>query len=76
LAELQPRLRQAAGHPAAKVEARRVRAAVVCAQRLLENASSFHVNWGRLLGALSAGYTERGDPAPAPRQGRRICLQG
>jgi hypothetical protein len=75
LAQLQPQLRQAAGNPAAKEEARRLRTAVVCAKRLLENASRFHVNWGRLLGALSAGYTERGEPAPAPRQGR-ICLQG
>lgn len=75
LAELQPQLRQGAGNPAARQEARRLRTAVVCAKRLLENASSFHVNWGRLLGALSAGYTERGDPAPAPRRGR-ICVQG
>jgi hypothetical protein len=75
LAELQPQLHQGAGNPAAQQEARRLRTAVMCARRLLENASSFYVNWGRLLGALSAGYTERGDPAPAPRRGR-ICVQG
>ena len=75
MAQLQPQLRQGAGNPAAQQEARRLRMAVMCAQRLLENAASFHVNWGRLLGALSAGYTERGDPAPAPRRGR-ICVQG
>jgi hypothetical protein len=75
LALLQPQLRPGAGNPTAQEEARRLRAAVMCAQRLLENAFSFHVNWGRLLGALTAGYTERGDPAPAPRQGR-ICVQG
>ncbi len=75
LAQLQPQLRQGAGNPAAQYEARRLRAAVMCARGLLENAASFHVNWGRLLGALSSGYTERGDPAPAPRKGR-ICLQG
>jgi hypothetical protein len=77
LAQLQPRLCQGAGNPAAKEEARRLRAAIMCAGRLLENALSFHVNWGRLLGALSAGYTERGEPAPAPVSHRgRICLQG
>jgi C4-dicarboxylate-specific signal transduction histidine kinase len=75
LAQLRPQLRQAAGNPAAQQEARRLRVAVMCAKRLLENACAFHVNWGRLLGALSAGYTERGDPAPAPRRGR-ICVQG
>ena len=77
LAQLQPRLCQGAGNPAAKEEARRLRAAIMCAGRLLENALSFHVNWGRLLGALSAGYTERGEPAKAPASHRgRICLQG
>ncbi len=75
LAQLQPHLRQGAGNPAARQEARRLRTAVTCAKRLLENASAFHVNWGRLLGSLSAGYTERGDPAPVPRRGR-ICVQG
>jgi hypothetical protein len=75
LAELQPQLHQGAGNPAAQQEARRLRTAVMCAKVLLQNASSFHVNWGRLLGALSAGYNERGDPAPVSRHGR-ICLQG
>jgi hypothetical protein len=75
LAGLQPELRQGAGNPAAQQEARRLRAAVLCARQLLENARSFHVNWGRLLGTLSAGYTDHGDPAPAPRRGR-ICVEG
>lgn len=75
LAQLQPQLRQAAGNPTAQQEARRLRTAVMCVRRLLENASRFHVNWGRLLGALSAGYTARGDQAPVPRRGR-ICVQG
>lgn len=75
LARLQPQLRQGAGNPIAQEEARRLRTAVMCAQRLMENASSFYVNWSRLLGALSAGYTARGHPAPPPRHGR-ICIQG
>jgi len=36
LAQLQPRLCQGAGNPAAKEEARRLRAAIMCAGRLLE----------------------------------------
>jgi len=75
LAQLQPELRRSAGSRTAQEEARRLRAAVLCAGRLLENASRFHVNWGRLLGSLCAGYTARGDPAPVPHRGR-ICMQG
>jgi hypothetical protein len=75
LAELQPQLPEGAGNSTAQQEARRLRGAVARANSLLENAFSFYVNWRRLLGSLSAGYTERGDPAPAPCQGR-ICLEG
>jgi hypothetical protein len=75
LTQLQPQLRQGAGNPTAQQEARRLRTAVLCVRHLLENAWSFHVNWGRLLGALSAGYTERGEPAPAPRRGR-LSVEG
>jgi hypothetical protein len=75
LAQLQPQLPDGAGNPTAQQEARRLRVAVTGAKRLLESAYSFHINWGRLLGALSAGYTERGDPAPVPRRGR-ISVEG
>jgi hypothetical protein len=75
LEEWRPRLREGIGNPAALEQARRLQAAVRRAGRLLEGASSFHLNWSRWLGAVSAGYTERGDPAPVPR-GNRILVRG
>ena len=53
--------------------ARRVHAEVVRASRLLDNLSGYFRGWERVLGAMSAGYTAAGDPAPVARQGRLSC---
>jgi hypothetical protein len=51
-------------------EAQRLRLAVRHAKRLLEGAAEFHQNWIRRLGALSGGYTGRGEPAAVERCSR------
>jgi hypothetical protein len=56
-------------------EARRLRMAVYYAKRLLEGAAEFHQNWIRRLGALSGGYTGRGEPAAVAR-GSRMQVEG
>jgi hypothetical protein len=56
-------------------EARRLRSSVLRAGRLLEGAASFHFYWGRMRDTLCAGYTRRGEPAPAPPR-TRMSFQG
>jgi len=55
--------------------ARRLRAEVVRAAKLLKNLASFCHGWDRILGALSGGYISGGGPAPVVRQGT-VCCQG
>jgi len=57
------------------LEAHRLGASVLRAARLLEGAYTFHFTWNRLRGAMTFGYTERGDPAPVPGVSR-ISTQG
>jgi hypothetical protein len=61
--------------PGASVEGHRLQAAVRRARRLLESAAEYHQNWTRRIGAMSAGYDARGEPA-AVTQGRRLILRG
>lgn len=75
LAEFRPALSAAQGNRAVLEEARRLQFAVRHAARLLEGALHYHVQWNQILGAMTGGYTERGDPAPVLRSGR-ICLTG
>jgi hypothetical protein len=56
-------------------EARRLRASVHRAARLLESAAAYHAGWRKALGALCAGYTASGVPADAAPPGR-LCLRG
>ena len=56
-------------------EARRLRASVRLAARLLESAAAYHSGWRKALGALCAGYTASGAPADAAPPGR-LCLRG
>ena len=53
----------------------RLRADVRRAAHLLRSLGQFYGGWERILGAMSAGYTAWGDPAPVERQGR-ICCRG
>jgi hypothetical protein len=61
--------------PGASAEGRRLQAAVRRARRLLDSAAEYHQNWARRIGALSAGYDGRGEPAEVDR-GRRLILRG
>jgi hypothetical protein len=65
-----PELRNSNGTQAEVDEAQRLRLAVRHAKRLLEGAAEFHQNWIRRLGALSGGYTGRGEPAAVERRSR------
>ena len=61
--------------PGAFTECSRLQAAVRRARRLLDSAAEYHQNWARRIGALSAGYDGRGEPAAVER-GRRLILRG
>jgi hypothetical protein len=65
----------AQAEPDASAEGRRLHAAVRRARCLLEAAATYHQNWARRMGAMSAGYDGRGEPALVER-GRRLILQG
>src|SRR5262245_33789275 len=74
LAACQPHLSSHAGDADALAEAWHVRRSFLRARNLMESAATFHENWLRVRGAISAGYTPSGDPGPVLHQGR-ICLQ-
>ncbi|HXK07726.1 MAG TPA: hypothetical protein VMS37_35360 [Verrucomicrobiae bacterium] len=74
LAELQSRLPEQAGNPAALEEAWRVRRAFLRTRTLLYSAAAFHGNWTRVRGAMSGGYTRTGEPGPV-LHASRLCLQ-
>jgi len=61
--------------PGALQEARQLHAAVRHARRLLDSALAFHEAWARRFGAISAGYTARGEPGVVDR-GFRLVAQG
>ena len=75
LAECQPNFSQQAGNAAALEEAWRLRRSFVRTSRLLQNAADFHLNWLRLRGAMTGGYTGNGEAAPLVH-GSRISLHG
>ncbi len=56
-------------------EAHRLGRSLRRAHRLLEAAAAFHNGWVRCLGAMCAGYTNRGEPAAVERGGR-ILVRG
>jgi hypothetical protein len=74
LAEWQPHLGAQAGNPAALEEAWRVRQSFLRARSLMRGAATFHGNWMRIRGSMSAGYTAQGEPGPLGHASR-VCLQ-
>jgi hypothetical protein len=64
----------AQGDPAAIEEAWKLRRSFERASRLLDSAAHFHQNWQAVRGALTGGYTNRGEPAPLRHNGR-VCLE-
>src|SRR5579863_1002263 len=59
--------------PAVEPQARALRTEILRADKLLQNLARFYRGWERILGAMSAGYTANGDPAPVSRMGRLCC---
>src|SRR5262245_17267804 len=62
------------GNPEAIEAVRDTRRSFLRAARLLENAAHFHTNWMAIRGAMTGGYTGRGEPAPV-RHPRRISVE-
>ena len=67
-------LSQARGDPEALAEAWHLQRAVRRAGKLLENASDYHARWNRMLGSMTDGYRQGGEPAAVVHPGR-ICLE-
>lgn len=70
-----PRLAEQAGNAEALAEAWHLRRSFQRTQRLLHAANDFHMNWSRVRGAMTGGYTAAGDAAPILHS-HRISLQG
>jgi hypothetical protein len=75
LAECQPTFSQQAGNAAALEEAWRLRRSYLRTARLLQGAADFHLNWQKLRGAMTGGYTANGESAPLLHS-NRISLHG
>lgn len=54
-------------------QARLLKRSIFRAARLLESAALYHAHWLRCLGALSAGYTPRGQPAAVEHHVRLLA---
>jgi len=65
----------AAGDKLAGEEARLTRTALRHAQRLLENAATFHAGWERMRATMSGGYQADGTPREL-RRPVRILVKG
>lgn len=65
-----PQLAEARGDARALEAAYRVRRSFLHAAQLLENAASFHGTWLSIRGAMTGGYTDRGEAAPLRQIGR------
>lgn len=63
-----------AGEPEVMEEACKVRRSFVRAARLLESAVRFHENWACIRGAMTGGYTSRGEAAPL-QAATRVCVE-
>jgi len=74
MAEYNDQIGSARGNSVAIEAAAKLRGSLQRARSLLENAGRFHFNWLAIRGALTGGYTDRGEPAPV-RHARRICLE-
>jgi hypothetical protein len=75
LAACLPHLHSADGRPKALAAAQRLQAAIRSSRRLLENAGAYHDGWRAILGAMSGGYTHRGEPAPVVVHSTRLVLR-
>ena len=69
------RLEPPGGNQSTLQEARQLHVAVHHARTLLDSAFAFRQAWNRRLGAITAGYTAGGQPAPIDR-GFRLAVRG
>jgi hypothetical protein len=63
------------GNQSALQEALQLHDVVRHAKTLLDRAFAFHQAWAQRLGAMTAGYTPHGEPAPVAG-GSRLAVQG
>jgi len=73
LVEFRSKIKEISGSESTRRLARGLRAEVLRAARLLQNLAGFYRGWERILGAMTAGYTASGEPAPVTRLGRLNC---
>jgi hypothetical protein len=73
LVEFRSKIKEISAGEATQRLARGLRGEVLRAARLLQNLAGFYRGWERILGAMTAGYTASGDPAPVTRLGRLNC---
>ena len=69
MAECTAQIGSARGNPMALEAAAKLRRSCQRARTLLEAAGRFHFNWLAIRGALTGGYTDRGEPAPVRHSG-------
>jgi len=69
MAECTAQIGSARGNPMALEAAAKLRRSCQRARTLLEAAGRFHFNWLAIRGALTGGYTDRGEPAPVHHSG-------
>ena len=70
MADCQPQIAGLRGDPAAIEAAWLLRRSFVKADKLLQNAARFHGKWISIRGAMTGGYTDRGEAAPVRHAGR------
>ena len=75
LEEFRPALSRREGSSAALEEAWRLRHSFLRTARLWQGAADFHLNWQRVRGAMTGGYTGTGDSAPLLHRSR-ISVHG
>ena len=73
LVEFRSKIQETSASEATRRLARGLRSEVLRAARLLQNLAGFYRGWERILGAMTAGYTASGEPAPVTRLGRLNC---
>jgi hypothetical protein len=73
LVEFRSKIREISAGEATQRLAHGLRSEVQRAARLLQNLAGFYRGWERILGAMTAGYTASGEPAPVTRLGRLNC---
>ena len=70
MADFRSKIGEVQGDPIALEAAWGVRRAFLRAASLFKGVASFHGGWMAVRGAMTGGYTNRGEPAPVRHPGR------